>query len=89
MENRKHYAEEFKKDAVRLMLARGTRTVADVAAGLGVATSALYRWKRRYGSEVAGRPVASEQEREDVERLRRRLQRSNGTVRPTNYSRGY
>ena len=32
MEKRKHYAEEFKKDAVRLMLARGTRTVGGVVA---------------------------------------------------------
>ncbi len=44
-----------------------------VAARFGVTTSALYRRKQRYGSEVSGRPVASEQEREDVERLRRRL----------------
>ncbi len=73
MEKRKHYTEEFKKDAVRLMLARGTRTVESLAVGLGVTTSALYRWKRRYGSEVSGRPAASEQDREDVERLRRRL----------------
>ena len=73
MEKRKHYAEEFKKDAVRLMLSRGTRTVESVAAGLGVTTSALYRWKRRYGSEVSGRPVAWELVGVDVEWVSRGL----------------
>lgn len=73
MGKRKKYTEVFKKDAVRLMLARGARTVESVAAGLGVNTGVLYRWHRRYGSEVSGRPMASEQEREDVERMRRRL----------------
>ncbi len=73
MEKRKQYPEEFKKDAVRLMKSRGTRTVEDVAAGLGINTSVLYRWNRRYGIEVSRRPAASEQEREEVERLRRRL----------------
>lgn len=73
MGKRKKYTEEFKKDAVRLMLARGTRTVEAVAAGIGVNTGVLYGWHRRYGSEVSGGPVATEQEREDVERLRRRL----------------
>lgn len=73
MKNRKIYTAEFKKDAVRLMAARGARSVEDVAAGLGIHTSLLYRWNRQYGSEVSGRPAASEQEREDVERMRRRL----------------
>ena len=71
MGKRKQYTEEFKKDAVRLMLGRGTRTVEDVAAGLGIHTSLLYRWHQQYGSEVTGRPAVSEKEREDVERLRR------------------
>ena len=73
MGERKHYTEEFKKDAVRLMAARGTRTVEDIAAELGIHTSLLYRWNRQYGSELSGRPAASEHDREDVERLRRRL----------------
>ena len=73
MGKRKHHTEEFKKDAVRLMQARGSRTVDEVAAGLGLNPGVLYRWQRRYGSEVSGRPVASEQEREEVEGMRRRL----------------
>jgi len=73
MGNRKQYTDEFKKDAVRLMLSRGTRTVEDVAAGIGVNASLLHRWHKRFGSEANGRPMVSEMKRDDVERLRRRL----------------
>ena len=73
MGERKKYTDEFKKDAVRLMLGRGTRTVEEIAEQIGVNTTILYRWRRRFGEEVSGRPIESEKEREDVERLRRRL----------------
>lgn len=73
MEQRTQYTEAYKKDAVRLMLARGSRTLADVAEGLGVSKSMLYRWHERYGSEVNGGTVVAQHEREEVERLRRRL----------------
>jgi len=73
MGNRKQYTEEFKKDAVRLMLARGTRTIAEVANGLGVSQSMLSRWHKRYGSELQGMAAVTQHEREDVERMRRRL----------------
>ncbi len=54
MTNRRKYPEEFKKDAVRLMLARGTRTIAEVAAELKLSQSMLHRWHQRYGAEVTG-----------------------------------
>jgi transposase-like protein len=54
MGNRKQYTDEFKKDAVRLMLARGSRTVAEVADGLGLSQSMPYRWHERSGSELKG-----------------------------------
>ncbi|WP_428261874.1 transposase [Haliangium sp.] len=73
MARRKQYSEEFKKDAVRLVQARGTRTVQEIAAELGVNASMLNRWHARYGGEVAGRGVRSQAEREDVEALRRRV----------------
>lgn len=72
MAKRKKYTEEFKKDAVRLMLSRGTQTIASVAAKVGVIQSQLHRWHERYGAEVSGAPALSQKEREDVERLRRR-----------------
>jgi transposase-like protein len=36
---RRKYTEEFKRDAVRMMRNRGTRTVAEIADDLGVATN--------------------------------------------------
>ena len=41
MRKRNQYTEEFKKDAVRLMQGRGTRSIEDVAAGIGVGQSML------------------------------------------------
>lgn len=73
MGKRKQYSEQFKKDAVRLMLARGTRTVEEVAKGLGVGASMLHRWQQKYGAELSGGAERSQQEREDVEKLRRRV----------------
>lgn len=73
MGKRNHYSEEFKKDAVRLMLARGTRTVGEVARGIGVSPSMLHRWDQRYRGAVSGGAVQSQHEREEVEQMRRRL----------------
>ena len=73
MGKRKQYTEQYKKDAVRLMLARGTRTVDEVARGLGVSQSMLHRWHQKYGAELSGGAVRSQEEREDIEKMRRRL----------------
>ncbi len=73
MGKRRKYTEEFKKDAVRLTQARGTKTVSDIATELGVSQSMLHRWRQMYGDEVCGGAQRSQQERGDVERLRRRL----------------
>lgn len=70
---RKKYSEEFKKDAVRLVRNRGTRTIAEVANELGVSESMLHRWQQAYGAQVDGSAIQADQGREDVERLRRRL----------------
>jgi transposase-like protein len=40
---RKKYTLDFKRDAVRMMRNRGTRTVAEVADDLGVAGNQLHR----------------------------------------------
>jgi transposase len=73
MSKRKRYTEEFKKDAVRMMLARGTATVASVAKKVGISQSQLHRWHERYAAEVSGVPALSQQEREELEKMRRRL----------------
>jgi transposase len=73
MAKRKKYSEQFKKDAVRLMRNRGTRTVAEVADELGVGASMLNRWHQTHAPEVSRGAVKAQEEREDVEKLRRRV----------------
>ena len=72
---RKKHAEEFKREAVRLLETRGERTVADVAAGLGVAQNLLHSWKRRYGTaaEQVRRERGGETPEEELKRLRREV----------------
>ncbi len=72
MTKRKKYTEEFKKDAVRLMLARGQQTVQQIADRLGVRSSQLYRWHQKYRSEVSG-ATQTRDERDRTEQLRRRV----------------
>lgn len=72
---RKKHPEEFKREAVRLMEGRGERTVADVAAGLGVAENLLHAWKRKYGNaaEEVRRERGGETAEEELKRLRRAM----------------
>lgn len=70
---RRKYTEEYKKDAVRLMMARGSRTVSDIATELGLNESLLHKWYRLYSGEVTGGAAVSQSDREDMERMRRRL----------------
>ena len=72
---RKKHAEEFKREAVRLLENRGERTISDVAASLGVAENLLHSWKRKYGSaaEQVRRERGGETQEEEVKRLRREV----------------
>jgi len=74
MAKRKSYSEEFKREAVRLLVTRGERPVAEVANGLGVSSSQLYQWQRRY-ADVAATAVNGRGESKDEElaRLRREV----------------
>jgi transposase len=60
---------------VRLLETRGERTVADVAAGLGVAESLLHSWKKKYGSAAAQvrKERGGETAEEELKRLRREM----------------
>lgn len=73
MPQRKSRPDSFKKDAVRRLLARGSKTIAEVARELGVSQSMLHRWRERFEPELTGGTQAGEREREEVERLRREL----------------
>jgi transposase len=72
---RKKHAEEFKREAVRLLEGRGERTIADVAASLGVAENLLHAWKRAYGTaaEQVRKERGGETPEEELKRLRREV----------------
>jgi transposase len=74
MQQRKSHTESFKKDAVRRLMARGSKTVAELSEELGVSASMLHRWRARLEAELSGgAPQRSQGEREEVEQLRRQL----------------
>ncbi len=69
---RKQYTEEFKRDAVRMMRSRGSRTVAQVADDLGVNSSLLNRWAQKFDKDaVAKRNDEGETLEQEVRRLRK------------------
>ena len=72
---RKKHPEAFKIEAVRLLEARGERTIADVAASLGVAENMLHAWRRKYGSaaEQVRKERGGETAEEELKRLRREV----------------
>lgn len=75
MKKRRKYTEEFKRDAVKLMVNRGTRTVEEVAKRVGVSPSMLHRWHQLHEEAVASgrsQPETS-QGSDDTEALRRRV----------------
>lgn len=73
MPQRMSRPDSFKKDAVRRLLARGSKTITEIANELGVSPSMLHRWRERFEPELANGAQPSQGEREEVERLRREL----------------
>jgi transposase-like protein len=73
MQKRKSRPDSFKKDAVRRLLARGSKPVAEIAKELGVSPSMLHRWRERFEPELTGGAQPSQGEREEIERLRSEL----------------
>jgi transposase len=73
MQQRKIRPDSFKKDAVRRLMARGSKSVSEIAKELGVSPSMLHRWREQFNSERPGTTPANQGEREEVERLRREL----------------
>lgn len=75
---RKKYTEEFKREAVRLMLNRGERTVGEIGEQLGVDGNMLHRWRKKFGpelgfTEATGDNGTPSPERKEIESLRRQL----------------
>jgi transposase len=72
---RRKYTDEFKRDAVRMMRNRGTRTVAEVADDLGVATNILHRWAQKLDKDaVAKRNDEGETLEQELRRLRKEVE---------------
>jgi len=68
-------AHGFKREAVRLMLSRGERTVGDVARGLGVTTSDLHRWRDKYRDSAQAKAAPTETVEQENKRLRKEVER--------------
>ena len=68
----KRYPKEFRENAVHLVQAG--RSVKDVASQLGVARQTLYQWVARAAPPAPG-SVPVESEREELQRLRKRVAR--------------
>ena len=73
MPQRTSRPDSFKKDAVRRLMARGSKSITEVANELGVSPSMLHRWRERFEPELVSGTQPSQGEREEVERLRREL----------------
>jgi transposase len=72
---RKQYTDEFRRDAVRMMRSRGTRTVAEVAEDLGIKPNLLHRWASKLDQDaVAKRNVEGETLEQEVRRLRKEVE---------------
>lgn len=69
---RRQFTEEFKREAVRLMRNRGTRTVAQIADDLGISGNMLHRWAQKFDHDaVAKRNEQGETVEQEVRRLRK------------------
>lgn len=76
MSIRRKYDDEFKKDAVRLLISSG-RTIREVAEELGVERSNLGRWRLKHLSKldkVSGETgITPSDMEEEIRRLRKEL----------------
>mgnify|MGYP003811159409 CR=1 FL=1 len=76
MKKHRNYDEEFKKDAVRLLISSG-RKLKDVAAELGVDRSTLGYWRRdhmkRLDAGTEARGMQPSEMEEEIRRLRTEL----------------
>ena len=66
---RSKYDDHFRREAVRLLDTRGSRTVEDVAESLGVSSSMLHRWKKKFGNGARA-PADQDTEADSAAELR-------------------
>jgi transposase len=68
--SRKKYDEEFKKRTVRMSYS-SERSVAAVAASLGVTSNMIYRWRKKYTPDGDKTQLAEQQD--ELSELRKRV----------------
>ncbi len=66
---RRKYTEDFKRDAVALVIEQGYK-VAEAARSLDIGANLLGRWKREFEEEASGARLGSD-EQEELKRLRK------------------
>ena len=82
--NQRKYTDEFRIDAVRLLETSG-QSVSEVAGHLGINEKALYRWRKKYGTESKTTQTPSKGNQAsatiDPEAELKRLRRENDILR--------
>jgi len=68
---KRKYTVEFKREAVRFLEETG-RALGEVAEELKVSQSALWRWRKQYGTGASAPPLQPS-EAEELRQLRRRV----------------
>lgn len=79
VKKRTRRSDEFKVEAVRQMENRGSRSIAEVAAGLGISPNQLHAWRREFGT--AAKQTRAQRGGETMEEELQRLRRENQSLR--------
>ena len=77
MRRRRKYDQQFKDDAVRLLI-NGEKTIKEVSDSLGVDRSCLARWRNQYLEGATGereKPMEAGQSASELEKENRRLRK--------------
>ena len=68
---RREYTEDFKQDAVALVVEQGYK-VSEAARSLGIGDGLIRRWKREFEDEASGARLGTD-EQEELKRLRKEV----------------
>ncbi|MEK6237378.1 MAG: transposase [Planctomycetales bacterium] len=74
MTKRKRYADEFKREAVRLVTEHGY-TQAETARSLGINANFIQRWPRKFAPDAPGTETMNESEQQELKRLREEVRK--------------
>jgi transposase len=74
MTKKRRYADEFKREAVRLVNEQGY-TQAEAARSLGINANLIQRWRRKFAQENPETETMSETEHQELKRLREEVRR--------------